>query len=671
MKLLENASFGAKANEHIGVIIYNRGVKAFNDRELDRAEQFFKEVFTYQPSSKDAEFGIRKVADERKRMRLKQMIAEADRLYDDAEYAAAIPKYEAVLGVEENLRNVSMNLAFACFKSKKYYNAITVLQGLVTKNEKDKDAIVLLGRSSTKINDYKNAELFFRKAIDLDQNDGEVHRYLGELYRDRGDTDRAFSEFKRAKEISLKDTENYNVDASVLLGNMYYAKSNYEMAMAEYLEVLKIKPEHPVANVNLGFIYYKKNNLTKALEYIKRGYILKDSPIYKQNLGKVYFFMQEYAAAVAELRSAYAIVKYDPPDETIDYKWWYAKSLAALYKVQKGDRDLVLAYLAECGTNRFDERVRYLSRLERLAIEGKQLSVFENNENVDLKLPPVVYGDKQYLVTAENDIVCQALESEMTVWRTNESAPLSAPLAAGRHLFYGLESKTVVARKLDTGEKAWELRDFYADRYVAIGNTLLCAVRDRNEVVAVRDGSKAWTKSFAADGPTAIAVAGELLFVKAKASFSVLRPEGGDVIVRGEALKYTPIAAVSTPEHIAVFGDSGRGTTIVSVYEADGKAAGETTVNGVISATVAPAASGKTAVFATADGRLAMISLSVQKSAWNVETGRLDSLAYQDGKLYVTMGKTLKLISPLNGAVLSTLPIASDDNKFITIYAKK
>lgn len=670
MKLRENAAFGAKANEHIGVIIYNRGVKAFNDRDLESAEKFFKDVFTFQPSSKDAEFGIRKVADERKRMRLKQMIAEADKLYDAGEYALAIPKYEAVLGVDESLRNVSMNLAFACFKSKKYYNAITVLQGLVTKNEKDKDAIVLLGRSSTKINDYKNAEQFFKKAVDLDQNDAEVHRYLGELYRDRGDTDRAFSEFKRAKEIALKDTENYNVDASVLLGNMYYARSNYEMAMNEYLEVIKIRPEHPVANVNLGFIFYKKNNLTKALEYIKKGFILKDSPIYKQNLGKVYFFMQEYPAAVAEFRSAYAIVKYDPPDETIDYKWWYAKALAALYKAQKGDRDLVLAYLAECGTNRYDERVRYLARLERLAIEGKQLSVFENNEAIDMNRPPVVYGDKQYLITPGNDIVCQSLESEMTVWRTNESAPLSAPLAVGRHLFYGLENKSMVARRLDTGEKVWELRDLYADRYIAIGNTVICAMRDRGEVVAVRDGAKAWTKSFT-DAPPAIAAAGELLFVKGKTSFSVIRPEGGDVIARGEALKFTPVSAVSTANYIAVFGDSARGTTTVSVFSADGKPMGETAVNGVIVPNVAPAATGTTAVFATADGRLSMVSLSVQKGVWSTETGKVDSLAYQDGKLYVTSGKTLKLISPLNGATLTTLPIAADDNKFITIYAKK
>ncbi|MBI4978082.1 MAG: tetratricopeptide repeat protein, partial [Spirochaetes bacterium] len=208
-RVRSNTSYTARANEHLAVITYNRAVQSFNEKRLDEAERLFREIVQYQPESKDAAFGLRKIADERKRRTLKETVIAADTAFDNADYAAAISRYESALAVDDTLRTVALNLASSYFKTKNYYNAVSIAQNLLAKNQKDKEALVLLARAATRLNDIKNAETYFKRALAIDNNDGDVHRYLGELNRDRGDTDTAIREFRIAKELALKDIENY------------------------------------------------------------------------------------------------------------------------------------------------------------------------------------------------------------------------------------------------------------------------------------------------------------------------------------------------------------------------------------------------------------------------------------------------------------------------------
>jgi tetratricopeptide (TPR) repeat protein len=81
-----------------------------------------------------------------------------------------------------------------------------------------------------------------------------------------GDYDNALSNINKA--IALNPTY---ADSYYIRGNIYQQKTNYRIAIQEYLKAIKLDPNHIDAISKCGICYAKMNDKSTACIYIKRA----------------------------------------------------------------------------------------------------------------------------------------------------------------------------------------------------------------------------------------------------------------------------------------------------------------------------------------------------------------------------------------------------------------
>ena len=79
-----------------------------------------------------------------------------------------------------------------------------------------------------------------------------------------------------------------------------HQSGNFTGAIKQYLEILRVKPEHLDANYLVGTLYAETGNLPEALKYLEIAERIKpDSPYVLVNLANVLMTMEDYEAARA------------------------------------------------------------------------------------------------------------------------------------------------------------------------------------------------------------------------------------------------------------------------------------------------------------------------------------------------------------------------------------
>ena len=114
----------------------------------------------------------------------------------------------------------------------------------------------------------KQETTFSRLQSKLKSEKGTAEEYyeLGSLYLDKKLFVQSLNLFKKAlkadKEIPL---ENQALIHNAM-GYAYFAQEQYDIAIREYKEALKLYPEYVIALNNLGNVYEKKQMIVKAVE---------------------------------------------------------------------------------------------------------------------------------------------------------------------------------------------------------------------------------------------------------------------------------------------------------------------------------------------------------------------------------------------------------------------
>jgi tetratricopeptide (TPR) repeat protein len=101
----------------------------------------------------------------------------------------------------------------------------------------------------------------------------------------------AEEEFKQAIYLNPKFTEGYHY-----LGLLYFQQEDYDKAVEQWNKILKIEPDFPNKYIvlnNLGIVYNKKEMPDKALEYFVQALQLvpEGDPIEKEieeEINKIY-----------------------------------------------------------------------------------------------------------------------------------------------------------------------------------------------------------------------------------------------------------------------------------------------------------------------------------------------------------------------------------------------
>jgi len=130
---------------------------------------------------------------------------------------------------------------------------------------KDIDVYISLGSAFYDNEDYKNALIVYRRALELEPNNSKIHCNLGYLYWGMGNLDEAIKEYK----LSLKYDPLYDI-AHNNLGVIYLDDLvQIQNAIDCFNDAVDCNPNYALAYYNLGRCYALKGENVEAAKYFQ------------------------------------------------------------------------------------------------------------------------------------------------------------------------------------------------------------------------------------------------------------------------------------------------------------------------------------------------------------------------------------------------------------------
>jgi tetratricopeptide (TPR) repeat protein len=125
---------------------------------------------------------------------------------------------------------------------------------------------------------------FSRLQKKLKDGKGTAKEYyeLGSIYLDKKLFVQSLNLFQKALKADNKTEPENQALIYNAMGYAYFAQEQYDIAIRQYKEALKLYPDYGVALNNLGNVYEKKQMITKAVETYEEA--LKYDP--KNNIAK-------------------------------------------------------------------------------------------------------------------------------------------------------------------------------------------------------------------------------------------------------------------------------------------------------------------------------------------------------------------------------------------------
>lgn len=176
----------------------------------------------------------------------------------------------------------------------------------LTNNDVSKAEIYRLkGFNYSEMMDSKNAELSYRKAIELDAKNWINWLALGHFYQNISEFELAENTYKNAIEIDNSQDILY-----YLIGKAYYKLDQFENAEKAYIKAIELNNSDADYIFALAILYHDKSERYKEVESLCKKAIKLDSTndIYRLCLGRLYSEnLNEYDKAKIEYKKAIEI----------------------------------------------------------------------------------------------------------------------------------------------------------------------------------------------------------------------------------------------------------------------------------------------------------------------------------------------------------------------------
>lgn len=170
--------------------------------------------------------------------------------------------------------------------------------------------------TAQKINDYKDAIKYYKKAVEYNYAEGDGYAYLAQCYKESGDTTNFINTLKEGFE---KYPSNQGVLGSII--NYYLLEAENVDEAFKYLAIAREKdPENPQFYTAEAHLYDKTGQTDKAIEKYKKAIEL-DSTFFEAyyNLGVIYF--NQGVALTDEANKITDNAKYQVAKEKADNKF--------------------------------------------------------------------------------------------------------------------------------------------------------------------------------------------------------------------------------------------------------------------------------------------------------------------------------------------------------------
>lgn len=108
--------------------------------------------------------------------------------------------------------------------------------------------------------DWNNAEIEYKKALEVNPKNGDIHNVLGVIYYNKNMHDKAMAEYRLAIEVNPKNPRPY-YNISLIYGR----QGKFNEAIIEAKKAIELKPDYALAYYNLSRAYYSKKDYNNAL----------------------------------------------------------------------------------------------------------------------------------------------------------------------------------------------------------------------------------------------------------------------------------------------------------------------------------------------------------------------------------------------------------------------
>jgi len=261
------------------------------------------------------------------------------------------------------------------YYKKNYTSAIDEFNEVVASDAPDSDkaiALTYIGMIYDDRGDYQKAIETFLRALKYKPKDSTILKNLALAYRHKKDYPNALSTMEKAIDID----EN-NPDLLILKGNILFDMGRFPDAVKSYTKALDIAPNNPQALYNTALTFLKTGDELSAVEYFKKAASADPSgniaKLAYSRLGAFYTGRRDYAMAEKYLTMA---IQLDPNEPVNHYnlgivymqRQQYEKALAEFKAAESSGvyEEKLLEGLSQAyaSLERYDESIAVLERLQ-------------------------------------------------------------------------------------------------------------------------------------------------------------------------------------------------------------------------------------------------------------------------------------------------------------------
>ena len=287
----------------------------------DEAEYYYKRSYAYLQKGKGDEF-FRDIAEA---IRLDPNVdsyyflrAYVNQSYtwEDSKDDEVIADYTEVIRLNPNELDAYNNRGTAYSNKGDHDRAIYDYTQAIRLNPNNAEIYSNRGNAYSGKGDHDRAISDYNEAIRLNPNFVKVYNNRGYAYFEKGDYDKAISNWESALRIDPNDAKakknlelikmltekqssnassNNDAEAYNNRGNAYYEKGDYDRAIAEYTEAIRLDPNFAEAYNNRGSVYGVKGDLDRAISDFSQA--IRLNPNYAEaynNRGMAYYGKRDY-----------------------------------------------------------------------------------------------------------------------------------------------------------------------------------------------------------------------------------------------------------------------------------------------------------------------------------------------------------------------------------------
>ena len=189
--------------------------------------------------------------------------------------------------------------------------------------------------------EYDKAIEIFKKAVELNPDDDESWRWLGNSYSRNGQIEEAIKYYLKAAELNPDDSRNW-----FNLGILYSNNEQYKEAINSFLKVVELNPDDGYSWYGLGNSYIKNEQVEDAIKSLLKATELNSNDYQSWlDLAISYIHNEQYEEAIEPLLKA---IELNPNN---------AGSLSLLGYVYKIN-------------GQYEEAIKYLSKAKELNTDG-------------------------------------------------------------------------------------------------------------------------------------------------------------------------------------------------------------------------------------------------------------------------------------------------------------